>query len=583
MKNIPQIIQEAAAVGLLLSVASALGAAPVSAPGEASREAPFANTLGMEFVPAPPGSSVLFSVWETRVGDYDAFRRENGRRSWSGASTGPGDHPVVNVTWDEANAFCQWLTGLERERGGLTMDWEYRLPTDLEWSRANGLDEDLTSVGHTPAERNGRVTGWYGWGHDWPPPPNVGAFVRSYARPDWAKISPVGAFSPNEFGIHDLAGNVAEWCGDKFNPDRVDMTVRGTAWSDPESQLLHEVSRRSAELPSHRSVRVGFRCVLAPTGNVRDPGESGVWRNSLGMPFVAAGKKGLFWSVHETRWKDFLAFRKAQGKVGATRYESNLLGEKPAGNMDWSEANAFCEWLTARDIAQGKIGPDARYRLPTSDEWGAVFETRFVKARTAASAGAAQRNKLGLIETGSNFLEWMQDGPAGSDNARSVRAGICFAPVPAGKPEIPVQPQIAPPPDIPDPPALPSRRRSSDAVPLTGTPIDFLLLPLVFKGPPSYRDQVRAFPYRMRNWEKNNYYNQRNWRLQHEPAIRQWKKDRDLAIREWREEWERKYSEVTKQMKEELSDFSLAAETRHEKIGFRCVLDVGGRGLAAVR
>jgi hypothetical protein len=138
-----------------------------------SKTAPFSNTLGMKFVPAgTPG--VLFSVWETRVKDFEAFVEDSGHNaigdnsfgtpaetvektprgiyfwwrqqggSWQNtrfASKQTGEHPVVCVSYLDAEAFCAWLTKKERAAGKIPRTSSYRLPTDVEWSKACGSSE----------------------------------------------------------------------------------------------------------------------------------------------------------------------------------------------------------------------------------------------------------------------------------------------------------------------------------------------------------------------------------------------------------------------------------------------------------
>ena len=129
-------------------------------PGE-----PWVNSLGMKFVPVP-GTNVLFYIWETRVQDFEAFVKatsHNAGEAWRA----PGDtgqsyvagfsqttlHPVVNVRWNDAEAFCRWLTEKERAEGNLSAGQEFRLPTDAEWSQAVGLPAELGQPRRTKTGR----------------------------------------------------------------------------------------------------------------------------------------------------------------------------------------------------------------------------------------------------------------------------------------------------------------------------------------------------------------------------------------------------------------------------------------------
>ena len=121
---------------------------------------------------------------------------------WSGWSEGPqytwrntgfpqtDSHPVVNVSWNDAAAFCKWLGGKE---GGT-----YRLPTEAEW--------EYTC-------RAGTQTAYY-HGDDAEGLAAVGNLTDEIRADDDVFTVPVGQFKPNNFGLYDMHGNVWEWCQD---------------------------------------------------------------------------------------------------------------------------------------------------------------------------------------------------------------------------------------------------------------------------------------------------------------------------------------------------------------------------------
>ena len=252
------------------------------------------NGLGMVFARVP-GTSVLFGIWETRVRDFDAFATaaayDGGNKLYCVGSNGqwgvhegfnwknPGIkyeqsplHPVVGASWQDAQAFCAWLTQREQKEGRLATNQSYRLPTDLEWSRAAGLENE---TGPTPKDKDGQIKNVYPWGTQWPPPPKTGNFFDETARKKhtaplfiqgyddgYAEAAPVGSFAPDRHGLYDLAGNVWEWCEDVFDTPNGPKVLRGGSWQDADPVLLF-ASNRASLSADRRCSFVGFRVVLA--------------------------------------------------------------------------------------------------------------------------------------------------------------------------------------------------------------------------------------------------------------------------------------------------------------------------------
>ena len=235
----------------------------------APRDAVWANSLGMRFVQV---GEVRFCMWETRVSDWLAFARATGRTPEKPDFQQSENDPVVKVNWRDATDFCDWLTQEERRRGLIDENEIYRLPTDQEWSLAAGL---LDESGTTPEERDGQAKGVHPWGRQWPPPSGAGNFAdQASARrrgpiiegynDGFATTAPTGSFKPNVSGIHDLSGNVWEWCADLYKPGSRWGVLRGGSWANSSRNELLS-SYRNVVDRNERDVIYGFRCVLART------------------------------------------------------------------------------------------------------------------------------------------------------------------------------------------------------------------------------------------------------------------------------------------------------------------------------
>ena len=227
-------------------------------------EEPFTNSLGMKFVPIR-GTNDFMSIWETRVQDYAAYAAENSGvddewedYQFGGVKQGP-DHPVVNVSWEDAQGFCQWLSKKE----GKT----YRLPTDHEWSVAVGIG-DREDPKASPSDKDMEIEDVYPWGTQWPPPKGAGNYsgqesASSFKLDDYRDThpftAPVGSYSPNSLGIYDLGGNAYEWCEDEYSSSS--RVLRGGSWNNNDSNNLLSSYRNNND-PTNRNNNIGFRCVV---------------------------------------------------------------------------------------------------------------------------------------------------------------------------------------------------------------------------------------------------------------------------------------------------------------------------------
>ena len=190
--------------------------------------------------------------------------------------------PVVGVNWKQATAFCVWRTELLNNalRGARSPDvHKYRLPSEYEWEWA---------------ARGGFANNKYPWGG--PYTRNLqGCFLANfkplrgnYADDGGDRTVRVGTYEPNDYGLYDMAGNVAEWTRSAYDessyrytwdmnpnyeynarPDEAPVmkrkVIRGGSWKDIEYYL--QVSTRTYEYQDSATSYIGFRCVRDFLGN----------------------------------------------------------------------------------------------------------------------------------------------------------------------------------------------------------------------------------------------------------------------------------------------------------------------------
>jgi formylglycine-generating enzyme required for sulfatase activity len=226
---------------------------------------------------------------EVTNGEYQAFLKASGydgRRDadgdylkhFSGGSKMPTDarHPVVWVSWKNAVAFCKWLTERERAAGRLPAGYEYRLPAEAEWEYAcRAGTSTVYSWGNSFGQGNCNAENDKGSNED-----KQCAYFAGRGLPVDSTM-PVGTFPANAWRLHDMHGNVWEWCLDWYDDnyygrglatDPVNTiaasyrVVRGGSWSF--SAWGMRSAYRDGGRPGDSSGDLGFRAALAPqSGN----------------------------------------------------------------------------------------------------------------------------------------------------------------------------------------------------------------------------------------------------------------------------------------------------------------------------
>lgn len=195
---------------------------------------------------------IFVGKYEVSNLEYRCFQPKHSSGSHEGISLNGDSQPVVNVSWNDARAFCDWLT----KNYGTTSsgNFAFRLPAEKEW-------ESYATCG---SDRE------FPWGN-WPPPKNLNYYGRenkgvsqvldSY---DGQRVScPVNKSGANEWGLYGVGGNVWEWCEDKDDPQSSMHVLKGASWADC-APLFLRISRRSAYDSGYKYINLGFRVVAGP-------------------------------------------------------------------------------------------------------------------------------------------------------------------------------------------------------------------------------------------------------------------------------------------------------------------------------
>ncbi len=177
-------------------------------------------------------NDVTFAEWDACVwgGGCNGYLPND--REW-----GRGRHPVIDVSWDDAQAYVRWLSAKTGR--------PYRLPSEAEWEYA---------------ARAGTTTAHY-WGDD-----DSNTLANCHlCESQWKEqTSPVGSFPPNKWGFYDMAGNVSQWVQDCYHDGYKGAPVDGSAWTTGDCSRRMDRGSNYARAPWE--MRLGQRHYAPPAG-----------------------------------------------------------------------------------------------------------------------------------------------------------------------------------------------------------------------------------------------------------------------------------------------------------------------------
>jgi len=286
--------------------------------------------------------------------------------------------PVEKVSWDDAIAFTQKLNQRELDAGRLPEGFGYSLPTEAQWEYACRAGTTTTysfGASITPEQANFKDSGL-------------------------GKTTDVGSYPANEWGFHDLHGNVWEWTADwhgnypagtvsdPAGAETGSLRVnRGGSWYSNGRHLRSAF--RTGLTPDYRRNILGFRLslqILPPEPEPPAPGENYVGGSGLEMIWVEPGtftmgspgsepERGSNETQHEVTLTQ--GYWLGENEVTQALYEevmgvnpSQFKGPNlPVEMVSWDEAIAFIEKLTQRESEAGRLPEGIGYSLPTEAQW----------------------------------------------------------------------------------------------------------------------------------------------------------------------------------------------------------------------
>lgn len=328
--------------------------------------------------------------------------------------------PMDQVSWEDAMAFCHKLTAQERAAGRLPAGFAYILPTEAQWEYACRAGTTGDFAGDVAA------MAWFDKNSD-------------------ATSHPVGTKQPNGWGLHDMHGNIREWClewdGDYPGGSVTDYAgpatgtrrvTRGGCWEKPSADSSS--SNRGRCAPGGRIDLLGFRIALSSIPEMKFvmlpiPAGSITLTNSKTAELTQV-TLSKFWlgETEVTQWQ----YKSLMGTgAGSPRFQGHDL---PMEEVSWESAMTFCRKLTEQERAAGRLPAGYVYTLPTEAQWeyacragsagddsDNLEEFAWFKKNSddkSHPVGTKKPNAWGLYDMQGNVrelcLDWLASYPGGS-------------------------------------------------------------------------------------------------------------------------------------------------------------------------
>ena len=268
---------------MILTVAASFVQWPAAEAQDKDKDKVITNSIGMKLTLIPAGKFLMGSpageaerdpeelqhevvisrpfymgVFEVTQGEYEKVMgkpKEGGKynpqnRGAFFAGEGP-DHPMDQVSWNQAVEYCKRLSALPAEKKA---GRAYRLPTEAEWEYAcRAGTKSVFHFGDALSSKQANFNGAFPYG-------------GADKGPNLKKTTKVGSFAPNAWGLYDMHGNVAEWCSDWYDPDYYKKSPKKDPTGPAEGVLptgfagnFYYVVRGGCWLDEARACRAAYR------------------------------------------------------------------------------------------------------------------------------------------------------------------------------------------------------------------------------------------------------------------------------------------------------------------------------------